>query len=254
MKHRVAIVQRDIRWLDTEHNLQALEQMLEGVEADVVVLSEMFPTGFATDPRKVADRGSVVEWMVALARKMDSAIVGSVAVDVGEEYRNRMYFVKPTGEVEHYDKHHLFSVGGESKYFTAGTERKVVEWRGVRYLLNICYDLRFPVWCRTEGDYDVLLFSALWPAPRREVWRTLLRARAIENQAYVVGVNRIGEEPGLKYAGDSAVIDYYGRSVADLEAKEGVEVVELDIEGLGAFRSKFNVSADADKFEIKICQ
>lgn len=254
MKHRVAIVQRDIRWLDTEHNLQALEQMLEGVEADVVVLSEMFPTGFATDPREVADRGSVVEWMVALARKMDSAIVGSVAVVVGEEYRNRMYFVKPTGEVEHYDKHHLFSVGGESKFFTAGAERKVVEWRGVRYLLNICYDLRFPVWCRTEGDYDVLLFSALWPAPRREVWRTLLRARAIENQAYVVGVNRIGEEPGLKYAGDSAVIDYYGRSVADLEAKEGVEVVELDMEGLEAFRSKFNVSADADKFEIKICQ
>lgn len=254
MKHRVAIVQRDIRWLDTEHNLQALEQMLEGVEADVVVLSEMFPTGFATDPREVADRGSVVEWMVALARKMDSAIVGSVAVVVDAEYRNRMYFVKPTGEVEHYDKHHLFSVGGESKYFTAGTERKVVEWRGVRYLLNICYDLRFPVWCRTEGDYDVLLFSALWPAPRREVWRTLLRARAIENQAYAVGVNRIGEEPGLKYAGDSAVIDYYGRSVADLEAKEGVEVVELDMEGLEAFRSKFNVSADADKFEIKICQ
>ncbi|MBP3433331.1 MAG: amidohydrolase [Alistipes sp.] len=254
MKHRVAIVQRDIRWLDTEHNLQALEQMLGGVEADVVVLSEMFPTGFATDPRKVADSGSVVEWMVALARKMDSAIVGSVAVVVDAEYRNRMYFVKPTGEVEHYDKHHLFSVGGESKYFTAGTERKVVEWRGVRYLLNICYDLRFPVWCRTEGDYDVLLFSALWPAPRREVWRTLLRARAIENQAYAVGVNRIGEEPGLKYAGDSAVIDYYGRSVADLEAKEGVEVVELDMEGLEAFRSKFNVSADADKFEIKICQ
>ena len=254
MKHRVAIVQRDIRWLDTEHNLQALEQMLGGVEADVVVLSEMFPTGFATDPRKVADSGSVVEWMVALARKMDSAIVGSVAVVVDAEYGNRLYFVTPTGEVEHYDKHHLFSVGGESKYFTAGTERKVVEWRGVRYLLNICYDLRFPVWCRTEGDYDVLLFSALWPAPRREVWRTLLRARAIENQAYAVGVNRIGEEPGLKYAGDSAVIDYYGRSVADLEAKEGVEVVELDMEGLEAFRSKFNVSADADKFEIKICQ
>ena len=254
MGQRVAIVQRDIRWLDTEHNLQALEQMLEGVEADVVVLSEMFSTGFATDPREVADSGKVEQWMVALARKMNSAIVGSVAVKVEEGFRNRMYFAKPTGEVEYYDKRHLFSVGGESKYFTAGAERKVVEWRGVRYLLNICYDLRFPVWCRTEGDYDVLLFSALWPAPRREVWRTLLRARAIENQAYVVGVNRIGEEPGLKYAGDSAVIDYYGRSVADLEAKEGVEVVELDIDGLGAFRRKFNVSADADKFEIKICQ
>lgn len=254
MKHRVAIVQRNIAWLDTEHNLHAVEQMLEGVEADVVVLSEMFATGFATDPREVADRGSALEWLVALASKMDSAIVGSVAVAVGEEYRNRMYFVKPTGEVEYYDKHHLFSVGGESKFFTAGAERKVVEWRGVRYLLNICYDLRFPVWCRTQGDYDVLLFSALWPAPRREVWCTLLRARAIENQAYSVGVNRIGEEPGLRYTGDSMVVDYYGRAVADLEAREGVAVVELDLEGLRAFRSKFNVSADADKFEIRLCR
>ncbi|MBR3892575.1 MAG: amidohydrolase [Alistipes sp.] len=254
MGQRVAIVQRDIHWLDAERNLRDIEQMLAGVEADVVVLSEMFSTGFATDPREVADLGAVEQWMVALARKMDSAIVGSVAVKVEEGFRNRMYFAKPTGEVEYYDKRHLFSVGGESKFFSSGRERKVVEWRGVRYMLNICYDLRFPVWCRVQDDYDVLLFSALWPAPRREVWRTLLRARAIENQAYAIGVNRIGEEPGLKYAGDSAVVDYYGRTAVDLEAKEGVAVVELDLEGLASFRKKFNVSADADKFELEICR
>jgi predicted amidohydrolase len=119
-------------------------------------------------------------------------------------------------------------------------------------MLNICYDLRFPVWCRTGGDYDVLLFSALWPAPRREVWRTLLRARAIENQAYAIGVNRIGEEPGLKYAGDSAVIDYYGRAVVDMEANEGVALMEIDTEAMQLFREKFNVGCDADKFEIRV--
>lgn len=251
MRQRVAIVQRDIAWLDIDANLRAIERLTEGIEADVVVLSEMFPTGFATDPREVADDGRVEEWMVALARRLDSAIVGSVAVKVDGDYRNRMYFAKPTGEVEHYDKHHLFSVGGEARFFSSGSERKVVEWRGVRYLLAICYDLRFPVWCRTKGDYDALIFSALWPAARRDVWRTLLRARAIENQAYAIGVNRIGEEPGIRYAGDSAVIDYYGRTAADLETEEGVAIVELDLEGLRSFREKFNVSADADCFEIK---
>lgn len=250
MKQRVAILQRDIAWLDIDTNLRAIEEMVEGVDVDVVVLSEMFSTGFATDPREVADSGYVVEWMLALARKADAAIVGSVAVVVDGEYRNRMYFAKPSGEVEFYDKHHLFSVGGESRFFVAGHERKVVEWRGVSYLLAICYDLRFPVWLRQRGDYDVAIFSALWPAPRREVWRTLLRGRAIENQAYVVGVNRIGEEPGLKYAGDSAVVDFYGRAVADLEDRAGVEVVELDIEALSEFRRRFDVAADADDFVL----
>ena len=130
-------------------------------------------------------------------------------------------------------------------------ERKVVEWRGVRYLLEVCYDLRFPVWSRCRGDYDAILYVALWPKPRREVWRTLLRARAIENQAYVAGVNRIGEEPGLEYVGDSAVIDFYGREVVDMSSREGVEVVELDMEALQRFREKFNVAADADDFDIK---
>ena len=250
MKQRVAIVQRDIAWKDIAANLEALERELEGVEADVVVLSEMFATGFVTDPRETADEGRVRDWMVAMAAKMDAAIVGSVAVKVGDEFRNRMYFAKPTGEVEYYDKRHLFSVGGEAEHFTAGDERKVVEWRGVSYLLEICYDLRFPVWSRQRGDYDAVIYAALWPAPRREVWRTLLRARAIENQAYAIGVNRIGEEPGLKYAGDSAVIDFYGRAMVDLEDRAEVTTVELDCEALETFRRKFAVAADADSFNI----
>ena len=250
MKQRIAIVQRDIVWQSIDANLDGLERMLQGVEADVVVLSEMFQTGFVTTPRSVADDGRTLSWMRRMAGEHNFAIVGTVVVKEGENYYNRMYFVKPTGEVEYYDKHHLFSVGGESEHFTAGDRRVVVEWRGVRYLLEICYDLRFPVWSRNRGDYDVIIYSALWPKPRREVWRTLLRARAMENQAWVVGVNRIGAEPELEYAGDSVVIDHLGRVVVDALDRECVEVAELDTQEIAKFRERFNVSRDADSFEI----
>ena len=248
MKSRVAIVQRDIVWCDVERNFQQLETMLADVEADVVVLSEMFQTGFVTEPEGVADDGRTLRWMLVAAKQIDAAIVGSVIVREDGKFFNRLYFVKPTGEVEWYDKHHLFSIGGEAEHFARGMERKVVEWRGVRYLLEICYDLRFPVWSRQRGDYDAIIYSALWPKPRREVWRTLLRARAIENQAYVVGVNRIGAEPGLEYAGDSAVIDAYGRTVVDLENRESVAVAEIDMDALSLFRGRFNVAVDADDY------
>ena len=252
MKQRVAIIQRDIAWSDIEANLEAVELMLSGVKADIVVLSEMFQTGFVTNPQGVADEGRTLEWMKRMAAQLDAAVVGSVAIRQGEEYRNRLYFVKPDGESLYYDKSHLFSVGGESKHFTAGRERVVVEWRGVRYLLAICYDLRFPVWSRQRGDYDAMIYTALWPKVRREVWRTLLRARAIENQAYVIGVNRVGEEPtGLVYSGDSAVIGYYGEAVKDMGDEQGVDIAEIDIEALGNFREKFAVWRDADSFELK---
>ena len=250
MNSRIALIQRNIAWLNIDANLMDIEAMLEGVKADVVVLSEMFQTGFATNPSDAVDDGRTLKWMLQMANKLDAAIVGSCAVKVGEEYRNRMYFVKPTGEVEYYDKWHLFSVGGESNSYTRGRERKVVEWRGVRYLLAVCYDLRFPVWSRQRGDYDAIIYVAAWPTPRREVWQTLLKARAIENQAYVVGVNRTGDEPTLNYSGDSAVVDYYGRCMVECGDEEQVANVEIDIDKLNAFRDKFNVSADADQFTM----
>ncbi|MBO7283135.1 MAG: amidohydrolase [Alistipes sp.] len=250
MRQRIAIVQRDIVWQDIDANLRALEHMLAGVEVDIVVLSEMFQTGFVTEPESVADDGRTISWMMGMAAQHNFAIVGSVVVKEGERYYNRMYFVKPTGEVECYDKHHLFSVGGEDKRFTAGDRRVVVEWRGVRYLLEICYDLRFPVWSRQRGDYDAIIYSALWPKPRRAVWRTLLQARAIENQAWVVGVNRVGSEPELEYAGDSMVVDFMGRIIADAEERESIEIVEIASEEIARFRERFNVACDADNFEI----
>ena len=250
MKQRVTILQRNIAWCDISANLDAIEQELQGVQSDVVVLSEMFQTGFVVNPDGIADDGATLGWMQCMAAKMDAAVVGSVIVEEQGRLYNRMYFVKPDGSVEYYDKHHLFSVGGEAERFTAGGKRKVVEWRGVRYMLEVCYDLRFPVWSRQRGDYDALIYVALWPKPRREVWRTLLRARAIENQAYAIGVNRIGTEPGLEYVGDSAIIDFYGRESVDMAAREGVEVAVLDMEALGAFRERFNVGRDADEFVI----
>lgn len=250
MRQRIAIVQRNIVWQDIDANLCAIESLLEGVEADVVVLSEMFQTGFVTEPESIADDGRTLQWLQRVAKRDNFAIVGSVVVKEGECYYNRMYFVKPTGEVEYYDKHHLFSVGGEHRHFTAGDRRVVVEWRGVRYLLEICYDLRFPVWSRVRGDYDAIIYSALWPKPRRAVWRTLLQARAIENQAYVVGVNRVGSEPELEYVGDSMVVDHMGRIVVDAEDRECVAVVEFDSDEIERFRARFNVGRDADSFEI----
>lgn len=247
--HRVAIIQRDIVWQTIDVNLDAIERTIAGIEADVIVLSEMFQTGFVIHPEECADEdGATLRRMKRWAAMCDAAVVGSVIVRDAESYRNRMYFVKPTGEVINYDKRHLFSMGGENERFVRGDERKVVEWRGVRYLLEICYDLRFPVWSRQRGDYDAIIYSALWPASRREVWRTLLRARAIENQAYVIGVNRTGNEPTLRYAGDSAVIDFYGRSVVELEAQEAIAVAELDMQRLVEFREKFAVGRDADSF------
>lgn len=251
MKQRVTILQRNIAWCDISANLDAIEQELQGVQSDVVVLSEMFQTGFVTAPESVADDGRTLEWMKHMAKSLDAAIVGSIIVKEGARYYNRAYFVKPLGDVTHYDKRHLFTMGGEQERFSAGSRRTVVEWRGVRYLLEICYDLRFPVWSRQRGDYDAIIYSALWPAPRREVWRTLLRARAIENQCYVIGVNRVGDEPALHYAGDSAVVDSYGRAIVELEGAD-MATVELDMEALNTFRTKFNVGADADTFTMEI--
>ncbi|MBQ6613571.1 MAG: nitrilase family protein [Alistipes sp.] len=247
---RIALIQRNIAWLNIDANLMDIEALLEGVKADVIVLSEMFQTGFVTNPCDAVDDGRTLRWMLRMAKEHDAAIVGSCAVKEGDEYRNRMYFVKPTGEVDCYDKWHLFSVGGESKNYTRGRERKIVEWRGVRYLLAVCYDLRFPVWSRQRGDYDAIIYVAAWPTPRREVWQTLLKARAIENQAYVIGVNRTGDEPTLNYSGDSAVVDYYGRCVVECGSEEWIANVVIDVDKLNVFRDKFNVSVDADEFKL----
>ena len=261
MTQSVAIVQRDIAWSDWRANKESIMVLVEALaseiregkrpKVDVVIFSEMFTTGFVTDPERIADRdGRNISLMIDIARELDAAVVGSVVVERDKEYRNRMYFITPDAEVRWYDKRHLFSIGGEAEKFTAGDERTVIEWRGVRYLLEVCYDLRFPVWSRQRGDYDAIIYSALWPKARREVWRTLLRARAMENQAYVFGVNRIGAEPTLEYVGDSMAVDYRGDVMADCGNDSTIAIVEIDLERQTAFKERFDVARDADNFII----
>ena len=247
---RITILQRDIEWAAPEVNRQrADEAIARNPHSDLYVLPEMFSTGFCTCPEGIAESAdsATLQWMKQTAARTNAAIAGSVAVKDGDKYYNRFYFVTPDGEVTYYDKKHLFTYGGEHLRFTAGEERKVVEFRGVRFLLEVCYDLRFPIWSRNRGDYDMILYVASWPTPRVEAWSALLVSRAIENQCYVAGVNRVGVDPSCEYCGGSVIIDPYGKSIASCARGEECEATaEIDMEALEAFRQKFPVLSDAD--------
>ncbi len=260
---RIAVLQQDIEWAAPATNIARADALLRSLPpADVYVLPEMWATGFCTDPTLVAEPatgGPIAQWMTDAAVRHGAAIVGSVAVvesgAKGNTYRNRLYCAMPNGTMAHYDKRHLFAYGGEDRHYTAGTERTIVSFRGVRILLQVCYDLRFPVFSRngisTEADYDVACYVASWPSSRRAVWDTLVRARAIENQCYVVAVNRVGQDPQCVYDGGSTVIDPYGRAVATCaDNVPAVAVADIDLERLTAFRRKFPVLADADSYTL----
>ena len=247
---KVTILQNDILWRDTDSNLQRAEKALEANPgADLYVFPEMFSIGFCVEPEGVAESadGKTLAWMKAQAAQVGAAVAGSVPVCEDGRYYNRFYFVRPDGTCEKYDKKHLFTYGGEHNHFTAGDERVVVEYKGVRILLEICYDLRFPIWSRNRGDYDMIIYVASWPTPRVEAWKALLTARAIENQSYVAGVNRVGDDPSNTYCGGSRIIDPYGKIIAVCE--DGVEMAvsaEVDMNMLEEFRKKFPVLNDAD--------
>ncbi|MBO7192191.1 MAG: amidohydrolase [Bacteroidales bacterium] len=247
---KVSILQQDIVWADVQENIRKADEAIDSNPGvDLYVLPEMFSTGFCTCPEGIAEDsdGQSLGWMKAKAAHIGAAIAGSVAVCENGRYYNRFYFVKPDGSVIYYDKKHLFTYGGEHEYFTAGSERVVVQFKGVRILLEVCYDLRFPVWSRNHGDYDMILYVASWPTVRVGAWKALLVARAIENQCYVAGVNRVGADPYNAYSGGSMVIDPYGKTLA--EPEDGVESVasaEIDMDVLEAFRKKFPVLDDSD--------
>ena len=250
---KVSIIQHDIVWGNPAENRLRLQQQIEAQPgADLYVLTEMWSTGFAINPEGVAERDEAsLQWMKDMAVQQQAVIAGSLAIEQDGSFHNRLYFVKPDGEVEYYDKRHLFSYGGEDKYYSPGTERVVVEWKGVRFLLTVCYDLRFPVWMRWSDDYDAILCVANWPTVRIDSWQTLLRARAIENQCYVVGVNRVGKDPNCDYCGCSAIINPYGQTIAECEKnKEYSMEAVFDMEKLNAYRVKFPALKEKDKFEI----
>ncbi len=249
---KITILQRDICWGNPALNIQRTDETIAGLpDADIYVLPEMFSTGFCTQPDGMAEpeEGNTLSWMKHIATTRNCAVAGSVAVEQNHQFYNRFYFVHPDGRTEYYDKKHLFTYGGEHKRFTAGTERVIVHFRGVRILLQVCYDLRFPVWARNRKDYDLILYVASWPTPRIGAWNTLLRARAIENQCYVAGVNRVGTDPSCEYCGGSAIIDPYGVTIAECANEtEDAVTTEIDMNALEAFRCKFPVLDDADRF------
>ena len=247
---KISIIQQDIVWAEVTENIRKVDSIIDSLpQADIYILPEMFSTGFCTVPDGIAEEaeGQTLQWMKAMSSQINAAIAGSLAVKEQGQYYNRFYFVQPDGTVHHYDKKHLFTYGGEHEHFTAGNERVVVEFRGVRILLEICYDLRFPIWSRNHGDYDMIFYVASWPSVRMGAWKSLLVARAIENQCYVAGVNRVGKDPSNEYAGGSMVVDPYGKIIAECE--DGVEMsasAEIDMDMLEAFRAKFPVLNDSD--------
>ncbi len=252
---KITLIQTDLLWNDPAGNRARFEQKIaEAGSADLIVLPEMFSTGFCTQPRLAAEPlgGETLPWMKRIAQKTDCALAGSVAVEENGNYFNRFYFVKPDGSVSQYDKRHLFTYGGEHKEFTAGDKRVIVEYKGWRILLQICYDLRFPVWSRNRNDYDLALYTANWPTPRVDAWSVLLRARAIENLCYVAGINRTGTDPNCSYCGKSALLDFKGQTLADVEpGKEALLSAELDADALRDFRKNFPALQDADRFSLE---
>lgn len=255
---RTALIQTDIRWGDKQANLEAAERRLRALEqTDLAVLPEMFATGFMTEDDAAAEpmEGATVGWMRRMARETGMAVAGSVIVreEGAGRARNRFVLAEADGSLAWYDKRHLFSFGGEDRRYEAGTQRTVMVCRGVRLLPLICYDLRFPVWSRNRNDYDALLYVASWPASRIAAWDALLPARAIENQAYVLGVNRVGNDPTAAYNGHTAAFDFLGRPMGTLpDGEEGIVRAMIDTEALAAFRDRFRAWADADDFALRI--
>ena len=258
MSFRLSIVQQPLAWHDAAGNRARFAAVLAPLagSTDLVILPEMFTTGFTMKPETFAEAadGATREWLLEQARVLDAAVGGSVAVNDDGRFYNRFMLAIPGGPTYWYDKRHLFRMGGEHRHYSAGSHALIVEWRGARLCPLVCYDLRFPVWSRRrpELEYDLLIYSANWPAARRYAWNTLLRARAIDNQAFVAGVNRVGDDGnGIAHLGDSAVLDFMGQPLLELHDSELAATVTLDAEALHGWRDKFPAHLDADAFTLE---
>jgi predicted amidohydrolase len=253
---RVTLVQSELAWQDPAANRHRLAAHFRGLagHTDLVVLPEMFSTGFSMEAAALAEEmdGPTVGWMREEAAAMGCVVTGSVIVRDGGQHLNRLVWARPDGSLAHYDKRHLFRMANEHQHYAAGQRRLTVEVKGWRVCPMVCYDLRFPVWSRNRDDYDLLLYVANWPARRAHAWSSLLRARAIENLSYVVGVNRIGRDGnGATYAGDSVALDFLGQPVSSEGGGDRVETAVLDMESLRAFRASFPAHLDADEFVLQ---
>jgi omega-amidase len=256
---RVTLIQANLAWHDAAANRLAFERLLAPLagKSDLVVLPEMFTTGFTMAPESAAEPagGASVEWMRAMAARIGAVVTGSIATRDGNDFFNRLTWMRPDGSSDSYDKRHLFRMAHEDEHYASGTTHLITEIDGWKIRPLVCYDLRFPVWSRnrigTPAGYDVLVYVANWPERRRHAWQTLLRARAIENLCYCIGVNRVGSDAnGIHYTGDSAVVDFLGQPLTPATEHEFVTTVTLDRAALEGFRSKFPAHLDADRFEL----
>lgn len=253
----ITILQTTLHWEDPAKNLEQISAKIEALSAtDILVLPEMFTTGFTMKPELLAEEagGMGLQWMQQQARARQCIVVGSISVKEQDQYYNRLYWVKPDGLFLSYDKRHLFSMGKEHEHYSAGSGKLIVDYKGWKICPLICYDLRFPVWSRnTQQDpYDLLIYVANWPEVRSYPWKQLLIARAIENQCYVAGVNRIGADGNhIAHSGDSVVLDARGQAISQTKAhEERLETLVLSYEALSDFRKAFPVLHDADRFTI----
>jgi predicted amidohydrolase len=250
---KITIVQPDIIWENARANLEKYTAMLSKVEStDLIVLPEMFTTGFSMNPEKLQEPmdGISVRWMEKTAREKDASVTGSLIIRENGKIFNRAVWVFPDGNIQFYDKRHLFTMGNEQEHYSSGNKKLIVDYKGWRFCPLICYDLRFPVWSRNTENYDVLIYLANWPSPRQQVWKSLLVARAIENQAYCIGVNRTGTDgENIHYSGDSAFVSPKGVA-RFLGHTEKTETFGISFSELHRFRENFPVLHDKDDFKI----
>ena len=252
---KITTIQTNLFWEDISANLTQLGNKLAALidVSDIIILPEMFTTGFSMNPTKLAEspNGRTLAWLKEQAQKTKAVLTGSYIVKEKDCYYNRLVWMQPDGHFQTYDKKHLFSLSTEPNHYTAGQERLVVEYKGWKICPLICFDLRFPVWSRNTENYDLLIYVANWPEKRAHHWRSLLMARAIENQAYTIGVNRVGEDGNKSYhSGDTSVIDYNGSILVHTAHIENTSTTELDYQKQQDFREKLRFLADRDDFKL----
>ncbi len=253
---KVAILQTDLVWENPIYNRLTIESKVLSSDKkfDILVLPEMFTSGFTMNPERVAEtmQGETIQWLKSLAKQKKTAIIGSLVIEEEGNYFNRLVFVTPKGEIQHYNKRHLFTLAGEEKVYTKGTEKVIFEYKDWKICPQVCYDLRFPVFARNVEDYDLLVYVANWPKVRTQAWDALLKARAIENMSFVIGVNRVGKDAnGHDYIGHSQVLDELGNELITPLEESDLQVVSLNKKKMYETRAKLNFLNDKDEFELK---
>lgn len=253
---KISILQSTIIWQNNSQNLYQFSEKIRKIrgDADVIILPEMFTTGFSMEPHKIAEKmdGKTVQWMQNISRDNNCGIAGSVIIQEENNYYNRFLFVHPSGEINHYNKRHLFTLAGENNIYTSGSKKIIIDYKGWKICPLICYDLRFPVWARNVENYDILIYVANWPKPRINAWDSLLKARSIENMCYTVGVNRVGVDANkLEYNGHSAVYNCLGEQLAIADENKEITInVTLDKNHISETRNRLPFLNDKDSFKI----